>query len=55
MLDEILRELVEIKQKADKREARTTMLIIDLKSVQKADIAQVKGYDAVKKTGIKAS
>ena len=49
LLDEILRGLVEIERMADKRKAQTTMLIIDSKSIQNADTAKVKGYDAGKK------
>ena len=49
LLDGILRDLVEIERRADNREAQTTMLIIDSKSVQNADTAHTKGYDAGKK------
>ena len=49
LLDEILRGLVEIERMADKRKAQTTMLIVDSKSIQNADTAKVKGYDAGKK------
>ena len=51
LLDGILRDLVEIERLADDRQERTTMLIIDTKSVQNADTAQTKGYDAGKKNG----
>ena len=49
LLDGILHELVEIERETDNRKAQTTMLIIDSKSVQNADTAQTKGYDAGKK------
>jgi len=51
LLDGILRDLVEIERETDKREAQTTMLIIDSKTSQNADTAKTKGYDAGKKNG----
>lgn len=49
LLDRILRKLVEMDQKNNDRSEKTTMLIVDSKSVQNADTAQSKGYDAGKK------
>ena len=49
LLDGILRMLVEVERETDGRQTQTTMLIIDSKSVQNADTAQTKGYDAGKK------
>jgi len=50
LLDKILRKLVEAERKDVGREAETSMLIIDSKSVQNADTAEEKGYDAGKKS-----
>ena len=45
---------MEVEREVDNRKAQTTMLIIDSKSIQNADTAKVKGYDAgKKKAGIK--
>ena len=49
LLDRILRKLVEMDRKNNDRSEKTTMLIVDSKSVQNADTAQSKGYDAGKK------
>ena len=49
LLNGILRMLVEVERETDGRQTQTTMLIIDSKSVQNADTAQTKGYDAGKK------
>lgn len=49
LLDRILRKLVEMERKENGREAKTTMLIADSKSIQNADTAESKGYDAGKK------
>ena len=49
LLDRILRKLVEMERKNNDRSEKTTMLIIDSKSIQNADTAQSKGYDAGKK------
>ena len=49
LLDCILRKLVEMDRKNNDRSEKTTMLIVDSKSVQNADTAQSKGYDAGKK------
>ena len=53
VLDKVLRKLVENERKKRERDKNTTMLIIDSKSIQNADTAEEKGYDAAKKTGIK--
>ena len=49
LLDRILRKLVEAEREKNDRNAQTTMLIIDSKSIQNADTAEQKGYDAGKK------
>ena len=49
MLDHILRKLVKMERKENGCEAKTTMLIVDSKSIQNADTAKSKGYDAGKK------
>lgn len=49
LLDRIFRKLVEMERKNNGREAQTTMVIVDSKSIQNADTAKVKGYDAGKK------
>ena len=49
ILDRVLRKLVEAEWEKNGREARTTMVIVDSKSIQNADIAEEKGYDAGKK------
>lgn len=49
LLDWIFRKLVEMERKNNGREAQTTMVIVDSKSIQNADTAKAKGYDAGKK------
>lgn len=49
LLDRVLRRLVETERINNGREAETTMIIVDSKSIQNADTARVKGYDAGKK------
>ena len=49
LLDRMLRKLVEMERKNNDRSEKTTMIIVDSKSVQNADTAQSKGYDAGKK------
>ena len=49
LLDRMLRKLVEMGRKNNDRSEKTTMIIVDSKSVQNADTAQSKGYDAGKK------
>jgi len=49
LLDRILRTWVEADRVKNKREPQTTMIIVDSKSVQNADTAEEKGYDAGKK------
>ena len=49
LLDRILRKLVEMERKKNDRSEKTTMIIADSKSIQNADTAQYKGYDAGKK------
>ena len=48
-LDRILRKLVELERKENDRSSKTTMIIVDSKSIQNADTAENKGYDAGKK------
>lgn len=48
-LDRIFRKLVEMERKNNGREAQTTMVIVDSKSIQNVDTAKAKGYDAGKK------
>ncbi len=50
ILDRILRKLVEAEREKNDRKAQTTMLIVDSKSIQNADTAEEKGYDAGKKS-----
>ena len=49
ILDRVLRKLVETQREKNGREAQTTMIIVDSKSIQNADTAEEKGYDAGKK------
>ena len=49
LLDRVLRRLVEAERTNNGREPETTMIIVDSKSIQNADTAKVKGYDAAKK------
>ena len=49
MLDRILADLVIMERLSHDRETSPTMLIIDSKSIQNADTAGTKGYDAGKK------
>ena len=49
ILDRVLRKLVEAEREKDGREKQTTMIIVDSKSIQNADTAEEKGYDAGKK------
>lgn len=49
LLDKVLAELVKLERLANDREATPTMLIVDSKSIQNADTADEKGYDAGKK------
>ena len=51
LLDRALRKLVEMERKENERSSHTTMIIVDSKSIQNADTAQSKGYDAGKKLG----
>ena len=51
LLDRVLRRLVEAERVKEERDTHSTMLIVDSKSVQNADTALVKGYDAGKKNG----
>ncbi len=48
LLDQVLRKLVEAERKSQGRDEKTTMVIIDTKSIQNADTAEEKGYDAGK-------
>ena len=49
ILDRVLRKLVEDERERNGRKAQTTMIIVDSKSIQNADTAEEKGYDAGKK------
>jgi transposase len=49
LLDKIQRDLVEAERMKVNRNPQTTMIIVDSKSVQNADTAEEKGYDAGKK------
>lgn len=55
LLDHILRKLVEMERKENDRSEQTTMIIVDSKSIQNADTAENKGYDAGKNFGNKAA
>jgi len=50
LLDKVLRKLVEAERERNGRKAQTTMIIVDSKSIQNADTAEEKGYDAGKKS-----
>ena len=49
LLDRVLRKLVEAERINNDRRVQTTMIIVDSKSIQNADTAEEKGYDAGKK------
>jgi len=49
LLDKVLRKLVGAEREKNGRDAQTTMLIVDSRSVKNADTAEEKGYDAGKK------
>ena len=49
LLDRILQKLVETERKENNRSLKTTMIIVDSKSIHNADTAENKGYDAGKK------
>ena len=49
ILDRVLRRLVEAEREKNGRKTHTTMMIVDSKSIQNADTAEEKGYDAGKK------
>ena len=49
LLDKVLRKLVEMERQKNERPTQTTMIIVDSKSIQNADTAENKGYDAGKK------
>ena len=49
LLDRILRNLVEMERKNNDRSEKNSMIIVDSKSIQNTDTAQIKGYDAGKK------
>jgi transposase len=50
LLDRILAELVIMERLSHDRDPKPTMLIADSKSIQNADTAETKGYDAGKKS-----
>jgi len=49
LLDRILAEIVIMERLSNDRNPNPTMLIVDSKSIQNADTAEEKGYDAGKK------
>jgi transposase len=49
VLDRVMRELVESERCINGRDPKTTMLIVDSKSIKNTDTAEEKGYDAGKK------
>ena len=49
LLDKVLRQLVEMERQKNERPTQTTMIIVDSKSIQNADTAENKGYNAGKK------
>ena len=49
LLDKVLRKLVGAEREKNNRDAQTTMLIVDSRSVKNSDTAEEKGYDAGKK------
>jgi transposase len=49
VLDRVLCELVESERVINGREQKTTMIIVDSKSVKNTDTAEEKGFDAGKK------
>ena len=50
LIDKVLRKLVEAERVKQRKEKQTTMIIIDSKSIQNANTAEIKGYDAGKKS-----
>ena len=52
ILDKILHKLIEVERRENGHEEKTTMIIIDSKTIQNADTAVVKGYDAGKKSQV---
>ena len=48
LLDKLLADLVIMERLSHDRNPKPTMLIVDSKSIQNADTAQTKGYDAGK-------
>ena len=49
LFEQAMRELVEAERTRDEREVKTSMIIVDSRSVKNADTAEEKGYDAGKK------
>ncbi len=49
LLDRILQKLVEVEREVNERPSHTTKIIVDSKSIQNADTAEKKRYDAGKK------
>ena len=49
VFDRVLRELVESERVINGRNQKTTMTIVDSKTIQNTDTAEEKGYDAGKK------
>lgn len=55
LLDRVLRKRVEAEHKKGGREPKTTMVIVDSKSIQDADTVKEKGYNAGKNIQHKAT
>ena len=49
VLDRVMHELVESERCINGRDPKTTMIIVDSKSIKNTDTAETKGYDAGKK------
>jgi len=49
LLDRLMKKLVEEERRIDGRAEKTSMIIVDSKSIKNADTAGEKGYDAGKK------
>ena len=49
LFDSLMKKLVEAERRIDGRAEKTSMIIVDSKSIKNADTAGEKGYDAGKK------
>ena len=52
LLDKILHKLIEVERKENGREVKTTKIIVDSRSVQNTDTAEINSYDAGKKSQV---